>query len=70
GYRGRSGIYEFMPINDEIRDLIMANASSEELAACAKKYGMSSLREAGLRALNRGLTTIDEVARETVTEDM
>ncbi len=69
GYRGRSGIYEFMPINDELRDLIMANASSEELAACAKKYGMSSLREAGLRALTRGLTTIDEVARETITED-
>ncbi len=69
GYRGRSGIYEFMPVNDEIRDLIMANASSEELAACAKKYGMTSLREAGLRALTRGLTTIDEVARETITED-
>ncbi|MFO0814036.1 MAG: ATPase, T2SS/T4P/T4SS family [Gemmatales bacterium] len=69
GYRGRSGIYEFMPINDEIRDLVMANASTEELAACARKYGMSTLREAGLRALNRGLTTIDEIARETVTDD-
>lgn len=69
GYRGRSGIYEFLPINDEIRDLIMANASSEEITVCGKKYGMSTLREAGLRALNRGLTTIDEVARETVTDD-
>ncbi|MFT3879090.1 MAG: ATPase, T2SS/T4P/T4SS family [Gemmatales bacterium] len=36
GYRGRSGIYEFMPVNDEIRDLIMANASHEELSACAR----------------------------------
>lgn len=69
GYRGRSGIYEFMPVNDEIRDLIMANASHEELAACAIKQGMSTLRDAGLRALNRGLTTIDEIARETVTEE-
>lgn len=69
GYRGRSGIYEFLPINDEIRDLIMANASTTEINACAKKYGMSTLREAGQRALQRGLTTIDEVARETVTDD-
>jgi type IV pilus assembly protein PilB len=69
GYRGRSGIYEFMPVNDEVRDLIMANASTEELAACARKYGMSTLRDAGLRALTRGLTTIDEIARETVTDD-
>lgn len=69
GYRGRSGIYEFLPMNDEIRDLIMANASSEEITVCAKKYGMTTLREAGLRALDRGMTTIDEVARETVTDD-
>jgi type IV pilus assembly protein PilB len=69
GYRGRSGIYEFMPVTDEIRDLIMANASTEELNACARKDGMSTLRDAGLRALNRGLTTIEEIARETVTDE-
>jgi type IV pilus assembly protein PilB len=69
GYRGRSGIYEFMPINDEIRDLIMANASHEELSACAQKYGMTTLRSAGQRALQRGLTTIEEIARETVTDE-
>ncbi|HQR06055.1 MAG TPA: ATPase, T2SS/T4P/T4SS family [Gemmatales bacterium] len=69
GYRGRSGIYEFMPVNDEIRDLIMANASHEELSACAQKYGMSTLRSAGQRALQRGLTTIEEIARETVTDE-
>lgn len=69
GYRGRSGIYEFMPVNDEIRDLIMANASHEELSACAQKYGMTTLRSAGQRALQRGLTTIEEIARETVTDE-
>lgn len=69
GHRGRTGIYEFMPINDEIRDLIMANASSEELRACAKKVGMTSLREAGMKAIHKGLTTIEEVVRETVTDD-
>jgi type IV pilus assembly protein PilB len=69
GHRGRTGIYEFMPVNDEIRDLIMANASSEELRACAKKVGMTSLRDAGLNAIHKGLTTIDEVVRETVLDE-
>jgi type IV pilus assembly protein PilB len=69
GHRGRTGIYEFMPLNDEIRDLIMANASSEELRACAKKVGMSSLRDAGLKAIHKGITTIEEVVRETVMDD-
>ncbi len=69
GHRGRTGIYEFMPMNEELNDLIMANASSEELRACAKKYGMSSLRDAGLEAIHQGITTIEEVVRETVLED-
>jgi type IV pilus assembly protein PilB len=69
GHRGRTGIYEFMPMNDELRDLIMANVSTEELRAAARKYGMSTLRDAGLRAIHKGITTIDEVARETIMED-
>jgi type IV pilus assembly protein PilB len=69
GYRGRTGIYEFMPVNDEIRDLIIANASTEELRACGRKYGMNTLREAGLRSINAGITTIEEVVRETVMEE-
>ena len=69
GHRGRTGIYEFMPMNDEIRDLIIANASTEELRNAARKHGMSTLREAGLRAIYNGITTIEEVVRETVMED-
>lgn len=69
GHRGRTGIYEFMPMNDEIRDLIIANASTEELRAAARKHGMSTLRDAGLRAIYAGVTTVEEVVRETVTED-
>ena len=69
GYRGRTGIYEFMPMNDEIRDLIIANASTEELRAAGRKHGMSTLREAGMRAIHAGITTVEEVVRETVTED-
>jgi type IV pilus assembly protein PilB len=69
GHKGRTGIYELMPMNDEIRDLIVSNASSEELRACARKYGMTTLRECGLRFIHRGITTIEEVVRETVMED-
>lgn len=69
GHRGRTGIYEFMPMTDEIRDLVIANASTEELRAAARKYSMSTLREAGLRALYAGVTTVEEVVRETVMED-
>ena len=69
GHRGRTGIYEFMPMNDALRDLIMANVSSEALRAAARKYGMTSLRDAGLIAIHKGITTIDEVARETILED-
>lgn len=69
GHRGRTGIYEFMPMNDEMRDLIIANASTEELRACGRKHGMTTLREAGLQAIHQGVTTIEEVVRETVMED-
>ena len=50
-------------------DLVIANASTEELRAAARKYSMSTLREAGLRALYAGVTTVEEVVRETVMED-
>ena len=69
GYRGRTGIYEFMIMNDDIRDLIMNNASTDQLRAAARRAAMMTLREAGLRAIYEGVTTIDEVVRETVMED-
>ncbi len=66
GYRGRTGLFEIMTIDDEVRRLIEANASIEELREAALNGGMRSLREAGLRAAAEGRTTIEEVIRETL----
>jgi type IV pilus assembly protein PilB len=57
-----------MLMNDEIRDLINAGASAADLRAAASRNGMITLREAGLAKIHAGLTTIDEVVRETVLE--
>ncbi len=66
GYRGRTGLFEIMMIDDEVRRLIEANASIEELREAALNGGMRSLRESGLRAAAEGRTTIEEVIRETL----
>jgi type IV pilus assembly protein PilB len=68
GYRGRVGLFELMVFNDEIRDMVMRNASTDELRDRARSYGMVALRDAGLEFAFQGLTTIDEVIRETVLE--
>jgi len=67
GYSGRIGIYELMPIDDEMRGLIEGDANSIELEKAALRKGMISLREAALRKLEKGLTTFEEVVRETVS---
>ncbi len=69
GHRGRMGIFELVIVNDDIRDLISQGASTDELRAACRRMGMTTLRESGLRALYKGLTTIEEVVRETVLED-
>ncbi|HSV26955.1 MAG TPA: GspE/PulE family protein, partial [Sedimentisphaerales bacterium] len=66
GYRGRMGIFEIMTFDDSIRELIMKHASTAVLRAAARKTGMKLLRESGLEAIYNGLTTIDEVVRETI----
>lgn len=68
GYKGRLGLYEIMVFNDEIRDLIMNDASTAVLRNAARKNGMRLLRENGLRAIFEGTTTIEEVVRETIME--
>jgi len=68
GYRGRTGIFEIMTFNDEIRDLIMNRASTNVLRLAAQKAGMRLLRDTGLAAVYDGITTIDEIIKETVTE--
>lgn len=66
GYRGRVGIFEIFLISDEIRALIYENASAARLRACARRAGMRTLREDGVRKVLAGLTTIEEVVAVTV----
>lgn len=68
GYRGRIALFEVMTFNDEVRDLIMNQASTGVLRAAAQKGGMSLLRESGLATIYDGVTTIDEVIKETTSE--
>jgi len=68
GYRGRIGIFEIMTFNDEMRDLVMQQASTSVLRAAGQKAGMKLLRDTGLAAIYDGITTIDEVIKETSTE--
>jgi len=69
GHRGRLAIFEIMVLDDEIRELIMDNASTNVLRSESKKRGMRTLRESGLMAIFDGLTTIEEVVRETALEE-
>jgi len=69
GYKGRIGIFEIMLFNDEIRDLIMNQASSGLLRAAGQKTGMRLLRDNGLAAIYDGITTIDEIVKETMMEE-
>jgi type IV pilus assembly protein PilB len=69
GYRGRMGIYEIMTLDDEIRDMIMASASTNLLRDAARKRGMRTLRQSGMIAIFEGLTTIEEVVKQTILED-
>src|SRR6187431_2261438 len=66
GYKGRVGLYEVMEVTDELRELILVGASSLELRRKAVDEGMISLRHSGLRKVKEGVTTLEEVVRETV----
>jgi type IV pilus assembly protein PilB len=69
GYRGRCGIFELVIMSDEIRDLISAGASTDQLRNACRSHGMVTLRENGMAALHKGVTSIEEVVRETILED-
>ncbi len=61
GYKGRVGIYQVMPISEEIQRIILAGGNAMEIAAQAKREGVADLRESGLRKVRAGLTSIEEV---------
>jgi len=69
GYRGRQGIFEIMLLDDDLRDMIINRASTQVLRAESRKRGMRSLRQSGLLAIYDGVTTIEEVVRETIMEE-
>ncbi|MBS0198418.1 MAG: Flp pilus assembly complex ATPase component TadA [Planctomycetes bacterium] len=69
GYRGRMAIFEIMTMDDEMRELVMKQANTTALRAHARKRGMRSLRESGLMGIYEGQTTIDEVVRETMSDE-
>jgi type IV pilus assembly protein PilB len=66
GYKGRVGLYEVMDVSEQLRELILVGASGLELRRKAIDEGMISLRGSGLRKVKEGVTTIEEVVRETV----
>ncbi len=66
GYKGRVGLYEVMEVTDELRELIIIGASAIELRKKAIELGMITLRGSGLHKLREGITTVEEVVKETV----
>jgi type IV pilus assembly protein PilB len=68
GYKGRVGLFELLIMNDDLRDLIMRNASRDELRDAARSFGMIALRDAGMDAVFEGRTTAEEIIRETILE--
>ncbi len=69
GYKGRCGIYELLDMNDDIRDMVSSDASVDDMRNLARSQGMTTLRESGLKLIFDGVSTIDEVVRETVMEE-
>jgi type IV pilus assembly protein PilB len=68
GFKGRTGLYEYMPMNDQLRELIARGASTEKIRDLALRTGTIPLRASGLEKVFDGVTTIEEVIRETVAE--
>lgn len=68
GYKGRVGLFELMIMNDEMRDMVLGNATADELREKAEGYGMIPLRKYGINYVFQGITTADEVLRETIAD--
>ena len=70
GYRGRTGIYEIIPMNETIREMVIQKASSQQIKKKAVEMGMRTLRQDGWLKIAGGLTTIEEVMRVTQQEEV
>ncbi len=69
GYKGRTGIFEVLEVNDAIRELILKKASHFEIKQVARQFGMITLREAALKKLLSGMTTVEEVVKNTFLDE-
>lgn len=69
GYKGRTAIFELMTVTDTIRELILGKASSNQVRIVAQRSGMRTLRDSGIQKIFAGLTTIEEVVRETMAAE-
>lgn len=65
GYKGRVGIYQVMPISEEIQQIILRDGSALDIASQAKREGVKSLRESGLDKVRQGITSLEEVLAVT-----
>jgi type IV pilus assembly protein PilB len=70
GYKGRQGIYELLIMNDILREMVIAEASLDEFRNTCRKFGMRTLRETGMNMIHQGLSSIEEVLRETMLDDI
>jgi type IV pilus assembly protein PilB len=68
GFKGRIGLFEFMPVTDRLREIINRGGSTEQIRDVALQSGMVPLRKSGLEKVFAGITTIEEVIRETIAE--
>ena len=68
GYKGRVGLFELMVMNDELREMVLKGSSTDELRDKAQEYGMITLRDYGMNFAYEGVTSADEIVRETILD--
>jgi len=68
GYKGRLGLYEVMPMKEEVKELVLSRASTTEIKKEAMRLGMKTLRQSGIMKIKDGVTTIEEVFRSTIED--
>jgi type IV pilus assembly protein PilB len=68
GYKGRVGLYEVMPMREEVKELVLSRASTSEVKKEAIRLGMKTLRQSGIAKIKEGVTTIEEVLRSTIED--
>jgi type IV pilus assembly protein PilB len=70
GYKGRMGIYELLVMNDTLREMVVAESSLDDFREACRKFGMRTLREMGMQMIHNGQSSIDEILRETMLDNI